>query len=503
MVGWKDAHSSALGHVDAQKPFDASATADAVLRSSDSVDFFVIKLLLCPVSPVLNDMLSSNHTCASKDETRNGLPVISVTESSETLHCLLLLIYPSYVSASEPVLLIGDLCRVAKAAQKYCMDCIENKVKKMVFASGLLEEHAFRVYVSALHVGWTDIAATAALNTINTPLSTLPFADELHIISGVDFYHYLTYRFKHEKYEGEGEEPKLTFASESPIAADEHPSTLLPTNVPSPFGPTAKTDAILRSSDDVDFHVKKSFLSYLSPVFEELFANGDGALSKTDEQGSDSPVFTVEEDSDALYGLLCFLHPYADEPSIEDLKLYLKIWTTAQHYEVIFIAQRLEQSFLAHPSIREEPLRAFAISINLKWAKAIKASAMETLTEPLSDMKYADEVRLITGADLYRLIEYRFECAHVVRLFLDQLDEQFTGKSYFIRYTAAVKPKLLECPRGISLMKADRDLVKAASAGSGLRESVLCYLLYERRTAMAPDIDMMVSKVRHFSLSHY
>jgi len=148
-------------------------------------------------------------------------------------------------------------------------------------------------------------------------------------------------------------------------------------------------------------------------------------------------------------------------------------------------------------------LRAFAISINLKWAKAIKASAMETLTEPLSDMKYADEVRLITGADLYRLIEYRFECAHVVRLFLDQLDEQFAGKSYFIRYTAAVKPKLLECPRGISLMKADRDLVKAASAGSGLRESVLCYLLYERRTAMAPDIDMMVSKVRHFSLSHY
>ncbi|KAF8347916.1 hypothetical protein F5887DRAFT_880926, partial [Amanita rubescens] len=180
--------------MDAQKPFDASATADAILRSSDSVDFFVIKLLLCLVSPVFNDMLSSNHTCASKDETRNGLPIISVTESSETIHCLLLLIYPSYVSASEPVLLIGDLCRVAEAAQKYCMDSIEDKVKKMVFTSGLIEEHAFRVYASALHVGWTDIAATAALNTLKTPLSDLPFVEELHIISGVDFYHYLTYR---------------------------------------------------------------------------------------------------------------------------------------------------------------------------------------------------------------------------------------------------------------------------------------------------------------------
>ena len=487
--------------MDAQKPFDTSATADAILRSSDSVDFFVIKLLLCLVSPVFNDMLSSNYTCTSNDETRNGLPVISVTESSETLRCLLLLIYPSYVSRSEPVLHIDDLCRVAKAAQKYCMDCIEDKMKEMVIRSGLLEEHAFRAYVSALHVGWIDIAATAALNSLKIPPSDLPFVDELYIISGADFYHYLTYRFKHEKHaEGEGEEPKLTFASDSPMAANEQPSTLIPTDVPSPFGQTAKTDAILRSSDEVDFYVNKSFLSYLSPVFEELFANGDGVLSKTDEQGSNSPVFTVEEDSDSLYGLLYFLHPCADELSIKDLKLYLKIWTAAQHYEVICITQRLEQSFLSHPFIQKEPLRAFAISINLNWAKASKASAMETLTGPLSDMKYADELRLITGADLYCLIEYRFECANVVRLLLDQLDERARKGSSFVRYTAAVKPKLLECPRGISLMKADSDLVKAGSIGSGTSESVLCYLL-ERRRIVASFIDERVSKVSHFSLA--
>ena len=503
MIGLKTSHSGALGHIGAQKPFDPSATADAVLRSSDSVDFFIIKLLLCLVSPVFSDMLSSNHTCASEDETRNGLPVIPVTESSETLHCLLLLIYPPYVSASEPVLLIGDLCRVAEAAQKYCMDCIEDKIRKTVITSGLLEEHAFRVYVSALHVGWTDIAATAALNSLKTPLSDLPSVEELRIISGADFYYYLTYRFKHEKHaRGEGEEPKLTFASEeSPMAANEQPSTLIPTDVPSPFGQTAKTNAILRSSDDVDFYVNKSFLSYLSPVFEELFANGDGVLSETDERGNNSSVFIVEEDSDSLYGLLCFLHPYADEPSIKDLKLYPKIWTAAQHYEVIFITQRLEQSFLSHPFIQKEPLRAFAISINLNWAKASKASAMETLTGPLSDMKYADELRLITGADLYRLIEYRFECANVVRLLLDQLDERARKGSSFVRYTAAVKPKLLECPRGIGMMKADDDLVKTAGVGSDIK-SVLCYLL-EYRRVMAPVIDEIVSKVRHFSLSPY
>lgn len=74
-------------------PFDTPATADVILRSSVSVDFFVIKLLLCLVSPIFSDMFSSNHTIGSEEETQNGLPIVFVTEDSRTLRCVLLIIY--------------------------------------------------------------------------------------------------------------------------------------------------------------------------------------------------------------------------------------------------------------------------------------------------------------------------------------------------------------------------------------------------------------------------
>ena len=73
--------------MDSATPFDASTTADVILRS--------------------------NHTIDSKDETRNGLPIVSVTEDSRTLRFVLLLIYPPSVINREPMLYIDDLGPVA------------------------------------------------------------------------------------------------------------------------------------------------------------------------------------------------------------------------------------------------------------------------------------------------------------------------------------------------------------------------------------------------------
>ena len=513
--------------------FNSSAKADAILRSSDSVNFFVIKLLLCLVSPIFTDIFSSNHTIDSEDETQNGLPIISVTEDSKTLRCVLLFIYPSYVTGCEPLLGIDDLCPVAKAIQKYSMDCIEGRIKEMVITPQLLQEHAFRVYTLAVHLGWTDIAARAALNTLKTPLSDLPFVDELHMISGADLYQYLSYRFRCEKYEDDligGEEPQIAFVSQVPVANEQH-SAMAVADVPAAFGPNAKADAVLRSSDGIDFFVKKSFLSHLS---EELFANSDGAAlnnqksnppvftiikedNDTDEdndaeedsgaahnsQRNNPPVFTVEEDSVTLSGLLCLLHPYAGEPCISDLKLYPKIWAAAQRYKVTFISQRLEQSFLAFPSVRREPLRSFAIGVSLGWTKAINACAMETLIKPLSEMKYADEVRAITGADLYRLVEYRFKCANSVGLFLDAMARREPAETLDTcsKYFAAVKSRLLDCPRGINMISTDDDygLVKAARVYS--KSTIYCTSgdnirhLLQKRLILFESIDNIISKV--------
>ncbi|PFH50248.1 hypothetical protein AMATHDRAFT_145574, partial [Amanita thiersii Skay4041] len=74
---------------DAAKPFDSSAKADVILRSSDSVDFYFISLLLSAVSPVFSDMFSLNRPGVQQEITNNGLPVVPLPESSKILQFLL------------------------------------------------------------------------------------------------------------------------------------------------------------------------------------------------------------------------------------------------------------------------------------------------------------------------------------------------------------------------------------------------------------------------------
>ncbi|KAK2462725.1 hypothetical protein APHAL10511_005243 [Amanita phalloides] len=496
--------------MDSLKPFDSSAKADVILRSSDSIDFFVIKLLLCHVSPVFHGMLSSDHVTASKDETRNGLPIISVNEDSTTLYCLLALVYPSYFTAGNQVVHIDGLCKVAKAVQKYCMDCIESELKERVISSRLMEEHGFRVYFSAIQIGWTDIAVTAAAKTLTTPLRDLPFNNELHSISGADFYQYLSYRFRHEKYGGEGEEPQLEFDTPSSMVDVKSAAKTYGTNALPPFGPTAKADAILRSSDRVHFYVKKLFLAFLSPVFDAIFMQKENLSTKTEGEENNPPIFDVEEDSDTLFALLCFLHPYADEPRIEELGTYPKIWAAAQKYKVSFIAQRLERSLLASPSVQDEPLRAFAVAVSLGSMKVIEATAKETLTKPLNDMTYVDEFRLITGAHMFRLMEYRFKCADAVSRLLSDPSE-FGEKGHIadhksiprlpewsMIYIETVRYKLQECPRGsLFTMVDDYNLINSSSEKGTNKYKLSMPRLLEFRRVLASAIEKQIFKVYH------
>jgi hypothetical protein len=177
----------------------------------------------------------------------------------------------------------------------------------------------------------------------------------------------------------------------------------------------------------------------------------------------------------------------------------------------MFISQRLEQSFLASPSIRKEPLRSFAIGVSLGWTKAINACAMETLIKPLSEMEYADEVRIITGADLYRLVEYRFKCANNVGLFLDAMamakSEPAATLNMYTMYLAAVKSRLLDCPRGINMISSNDyyDLSKAArvySTTTSYRTSgYRIRRLLRKRLILFQSIDIIISKVCLFALS--
>jgi len=73
---------------DANAPFD-NPDADVIIRSSDNVDFRVFKLVLSLASPFFTVMFGLPQGPAGsineKQETRNGIPVIQVTENSQVM----------------------------------------------------------------------------------------------------------------------------------------------------------------------------------------------------------------------------------------------------------------------------------------------------------------------------------------------------------------------------------------------------------------------------------
>ncbi|KIL69191.1 hypothetical protein M378DRAFT_769675 [Amanita muscaria Koide BX008] len=115
---------------------DADAPADLVLRSSDSVDFFVSGTLIRRLSAVFKGMfpLPPDH------EVKNRMPIVRVEESSEELHCLLSIIHHDLdeLDMKDCQLYI----KVVQAARKYRMTAIERRLRKQAANSPLTQERS-------------------------------------------------------------------------------------------------------------------------------------------------------------------------------------------------------------------------------------------------------------------------------------------------------------------------------------------------------------------------
>ncbi|KIL69199.1 hypothetical protein M378DRAFT_21409 [Amanita muscaria Koide BX008] len=95
---------------------------------------------------------------------KDGHPVVSIAEDSNTLRLLLDSIYPT--SEERCLNDMGLFWKAAKASQKYCMKIIEDKLRKRVLASDLMKCHSLGMYAVATDLGWDDVAIAAARQTL-------------------------------------------------------------------------------------------------------------------------------------------------------------------------------------------------------------------------------------------------------------------------------------------------------------------------------------------------
>lgn len=183
---------------DAGPPFDDIWPGiTVILRSSDNVDFFVLKPILAKVSLVFKDMFELPDTAPEVlplegDNPRHGLPLIQLTENSSTLHIVLRLCYP----VENPDLSdLEDIRRFLEARRKYMIEVFDNTIKDALLQAA--ESRPSPVFALASRYGLGDVANVAAKRMLSLPLTDLSDKrnkSALNDITGSQYHRLLQYR---------------------------------------------------------------------------------------------------------------------------------------------------------------------------------------------------------------------------------------------------------------------------------------------------------------------
>ncbi|KIM65430.1 hypothetical protein SCLCIDRAFT_469025 [Scleroderma citrinum Foug A] len=178
----------------AASPFD-HPQADVILRSSDDIYFRVFKLFLSLASPVFETMfgLPQPSEGANQDEeTKDGLPVVSVSEGSKTLDALLRFCYPSTLAEDPPLDGFMFATEILEAAKKYSLDGIERIVCKALFIPKILEVDSLPCFAVARRADLHEQCVLAAKYSLREPLIPAWF-EGMQFISSADLLALLTY----------------------------------------------------------------------------------------------------------------------------------------------------------------------------------------------------------------------------------------------------------------------------------------------------------------------
>ncbi|KAK2462733.1 hypothetical protein APHAL10511_005251 [Amanita phalloides] len=391
----------------ADLPYDSTAVADTIIRSSDNAHFYVVGGLLCLVSPFFKEMFNLNcGPAAERTEKRDGLPIIPLPEDGTTIRLLLDFFHPH---VKKPQLDdVGLLWNVGKAMKKYCMDVVEKKLISRIFKSKLIDQQPLSIYAVATDLEWEDVANSAARKSLITPLKSLAYVKELQGITGTGFYRFLEYRLRCDK-SARPQEEELATTVTNANAVDAVDSEISP-DVKDPlygfdrFRSSPNGDLILRSSDSAEFYVSSALIRLVSPVFDSMFP------LKDHESKDSRPVISVEETSEVLLHLLRVLYPDTDELETNDCRTYVGVITATRKYGMSAMERKIQRQVQKSTLILEEPLRIYLLATKLGWKDVEQMAALNTLFQSLHDIRYIAELDLVTGADLYRLVHFRFKC---------------------------------------------------------------------------------------------
>lgn len=167
------------------------------------------------------------------------------------------------------------------------------------------------------------------------------------------------------------------------------------------------SDIILRSSDNVDFHVHRLFLSKASPVFRDMFSLPQGM----DTPLTGAPIVQMSEGQQSLDTMLRFCYPIPDPPltSIGAIKQALKV---GQKFQIAQIESAVQERAISNVRTFDPPETLYALGWRYQLRDVVLAAAKETLRS-VNSPTYVDDFDELAGIAYHRLVDYRARCGEV------------------------------------------------------------------------------------------
>lgn len=158
-----------------QPPFDDSSPGDCIIQSIDGVRFKALRQILVLASSVMDDMFSlpqGEVKTEPQAETADHLPIITLDEYAETIHNLLILLYPTSVPNN---LGVQGAIKLASAYDKYFIpkDRLRLSIGTLYSSKKALKDHPLELYKLAWDLEMKPEAKTASRFTHCIPFKDL------------------------------------------------------------------------------------------------------------------------------------------------------------------------------------------------------------------------------------------------------------------------------------------------------------------------------------------
>jgi hypothetical protein len=263
---------------------------------------------------------------------------------------------------------------------------------------------------------------------------------------------------------------------------DEAPPAI--TDATPPFGPGSPwgADVILRSSDNVDFHVLKAPLAYSSPIFKTMFTLPRGqqlgsdvgdSMVPVDDTKDGLPIVTLSESGEVLHRLLhlCYLDcattgtaaakTHTLEHLLPELEHIPGVLGAAMKYGMDAVEKRVRQELIAPRFLEREPLLVFTLAVRHKLEAEARAAARMTLAVPETGSHFPPEMDTITANDFRRLLHYQRRCAEKASWVTTHLEWIHANSSWiWFKCGTCKNPS----PKGVTIASSQGPCYKVCSA---------------------------------------